>query len=202
MSPASAQAPHTPGHSFSDAQRWAHIFDDPKRDAWQKPHAVINALTLKPDSRVADLGAGTGYFSVRLARVLPQGRVYAIDIEPDMVRFLETRAKREGLGNVLALQGIAEDPRLPEKVDLILLVDVYHHVADRELYFRRLRNWLRPGGRIAIVDFKPDSPVGPPRAARIGAETVKAEMEAAGYAVAHKHDFLPYQYFMLFRPAS
>lgn len=199
---AAAQSPHTHQHTFRDAEKWAHVFDDPARDAWQKPHEVIQALALEPGARIADLGAGTGYFAVRLANMLPGGRVYAVDIEPDMVRYLEARAKREGLRNVIALKGEADDPRLPEKVDLILLVDVYHHIGDRTPYFRRLRESLRPGGRVAIIDFKLDSPAGPPRAARIAPATVKAEMKAAGYRVAAEHDFLPYQYFVVFQPAS
>lgn len=200
-SSAAAQSPQTHQHTFRDAEKWAHVFDDPERDAWQKPHEVIQALALQPDARVADLGAGTGYFAARLANMLPRGRVYAVDIEPDMVRYLEARAKREGLGNMLALEGKPDDPRLPAKVDLVLLVDVYHHIEDRARYFRRLRLSLRPGGRIAIIDFKLDSPEGPPRAARVAPETVRAEMSAAGYAAAAEHPFLPYQYFLVFRPA-
>jgi SAM-dependent methyltransferase len=198
---AAAQSPQTHQHTFRDAEKWAHVFDDPERDAWQKPHEVIQALALQPDARIADLGAGTGYFAARLANMLPRSRVYAVDIEPDMVRYLEARAKREGLGNMLALEGKADYPRLPAKVDMILLVDVYHHIEDRARYFRRLRLSLRPGGRVAIIDFKLDSPAGPPRAARIAPETVKAEMNAAGYAAAAEHSFLPYQYFLVFRPA-
>ncbi|MDH4174267.1 MAG: class I SAM-dependent methyltransferase [Betaproteobacteria bacterium] len=199
---AGAQSPHTHRHSFGDAEKWAHVFDDPKRDAWQMPHAVIQALALPPEARIADLGAGTGYFAARLANMLPGARVYAVDIEPDMVRYLQARAQREGLRNVIALKGEPDDPRLPEKVDLILLVDVYHHIGDRTAYFRRLRDALRPGGRVAIVDFKLDSPTGPPRAARIAPEAVRAEMQAAGYTVAAEHSFLPYQYFLVFAPAS
>jgi SAM-dependent methyltransferase len=198
---AAAQTPHTHQHTFRDAEKWAHVFDDPERDAWQKPHEVIQALALQPDARIADLGAGTGYFAARLANMLPKAHVYAVDIEPDMVRYLEARAKREGLGNMLALEGKADDPRLPAKVDMILLVDVYHHIEDRPRYFRRLRLSLRPGGRIAIVDFKLDSPEGPPRAARVAPEAVIAEMKAAGYALAAEHSFLPYQYFLVLRPA-
>ena len=197
---AAAQSHHGHQHSFRDAEKWSHIFDDPKRDAWQKPHEVIGALALEPDARVADLGAGTGYFSARLARMLPRAKVYAVDIEPDMVRFLESRAQREGLPNVIALKGEAADPRLPEKVDLVLLVNVYHHIEAREDYFRRLRAALRPGGRVAIVDFKLESPVGPPRAGRIAQEVVTAEMKAAGYAEPTAHGFLPYQYFLVFAP--
>ena len=199
---AAAQAPHTHQHSFSDAEKWSHVFDDPERDAWQKPHQVIHALALKPDARVADLGAGTGYFSARLANMLPKGRVYAVDIEPDMVRYLEARAKRENLRNLVAVAGAPGDPLLPEKVDLILLVDVYHHIEDRARYFSRLRAALRPGGRIAVVDFRLDSPQGPPPSARIAPETVKTEMRAAGYTLSAEHSFLPYQYFLVFRPAA
>jgi predicted methyltransferase len=198
--PAAAQTPHTHQHTFKDAEKWSHVFDDPERDAWQKPHQVIQALALKPDARVADLGAGTGYFSARLANMLPQGRVYAVDIEPDMVRFLAERGKREKLGNLTAVQGAPDDARLPEKADLILLVDVYHHIEDRKRYFAKLRGSLRPDGRIAVLDFKLDSPQGPPRAARIAPGTVKAEMKAAGFALAAEHAFLPYQYFLIFRP--
>jgi cyclopropane fatty-acyl-phospholipid synthase-like methyltransferase len=200
--PAAAQTPHTHQHTFKDAEKWSHVFDDPERDAWQKPHQVIQALALKPDARVADLGAGTGYFSARLANMLPKGRVYAVDVEPDMVRFLVERAKRENLRNLTAVAGAPDDPRLPEKVDVILLVDVYHHIEDRERYFRKLSQWLRPGGRIAIVDFTLDSPQGPPRAARVAPGAVKTEMQAAGLALSAEHRFLPYQYYLVFRPAS
>ena len=141
---AHAQSPDTHQHSFHNAQHWAQVFDDPARDAWQKPHEVIQALALPADARVADLGAGTGYFSARLARMVPGGVVYAADLEPDMVRYLGDRAKREDLKNLVPVQSAADDARLPEKVDLVLLVDVYHHIDHRREYFRRLRDSLRP----------------------------------------------------------
>jgi SAM-dependent methyltransferase len=195
-----AQTPHTHQHRFGDAEKWAKIFDDPERDAWQKPHEVIHALALKPDAIVADIGAGTGYFSMRLAHMTPKGRVYGVDTEAAMVKYLAERAKREGLENVIAVAGKPDDPRLPAKADLILFVDVYHHVDDRERYFRNLRNALRPGGRAALIDFRMDSPVGPPKSARIEPERVKAEMQRAGYALAEEHAFLPNQYFLVFQP--
>ena len=98
-----AQAPHTHEHAFEDADKWAEVFDDPKRDAWQKPHEVIEALKLKPDALIADIGAGTGYFTVRLARAVPAGKVFAVDLEPDMVKHLAERAKREHLANIVAV---------------------------------------------------------------------------------------------------
>jgi predicted methyltransferase len=199
--PAAAQSPKSHQHSFDDAERWAHVFDDPKRDAWQKPHEVIQALALKPGAVVADIGAGTGYFAARLANMVPDGRVYAVDVEPDMVRHLQERAKREKLSNLVPVAGTPDDARLPEKADVILLVDVYHHIDQRDRYFNRLRASLNPGGRLAIIDFRMDSPAGPPKSARIAPDRVVAELKAAGYSLTQEHDFLPRQYFLVFRPA-
>jgi len=200
--PASAQSPHSHDHSFSGADQWAKVFDDPQRDAWQKPHEVIQALKLKPDAVIADIGSGTGYFSVRFSHMVPRGRVYGLDTEPDMVKYLADRAKREGLGNVTAVQARPGDPRLPEKADVVVLVDVYHHVENREQYFRRLQASLKPGGRLAVIDFRMDSPVGPPPAGRIAPEQVKAELQRAGYVLREEHAFLPNQYFLVFQPGK
>ena len=196
-----AQPPATHEHSFGNAEKWAHVFDDPQRDVWQKPHEVIQALALKPDAAVADIGAGTGYFSARLATMLKNGRVYAVDLEPDMVKYLGERAKRDGLSNMIAVQGAADTPHLPAKVDLALFVDVYHHIDARPGYFRGLRKSLNPGAHVAIIDFRLDSPEGPPRAARISPDRVKAEMKQAGYVLVTEHAFLPRQYFLVFRGA-
>lgn len=200
--PAAAQSPHTHDHSFGDAQKWAQIFDDPKRDAWQKPHEVIQALKLKPDAVIADIGSGTGYFSARFANMVPKGRVYGLDTESDMVKYLAERAKREGLKNITAVQAKPGNPQLPEKADVVVLVDVYHHVENREQYFRQLQSSLKPGGRLAIIDFRMSSPEGPPISARIAPEQVKSELQRAGYAVAEEHNFLPNQYFLVFRPGK
>jgi cyclopropane fatty-acyl-phospholipid synthase-like methyltransferase len=197
-----AQSPHTHEHSFGGAEKWAQVFDDPQRDAWQKPHEVIQALALKPDAVIADIGSGTGYFSARFANMVPKGRVYGVDTEPDMVKYLAERAKREGLNNITAVAGTSDDPRLPEKADLIILVDVFHHIGDRERYFRKLSESLKPGGRIAIIDFRMDSPDGPPKSARIAPDRVKTELKGAGYALVQEHTFLPNQYFLVFRPAK
>ena len=196
--PAMAQSPHTHQHSFGNAAKWAKVFDDPRRDAWQKPHEVIGALALKPDAVVADIGAGTGYFAARFAHLVPRGRVYAIDTEPDMVKHLAERAKREGLTNLTAVKGEPADARIPAPADLIIMVDVFHHVENRERYFAKLRESLKAGGRVAIIDFRMDSPEGPPRAARIAPEQVKAELARAGYTLVGEHGFLPRQYFLVF----
>lgn len=183
-------------HRFENAEEWARTFDDPARDVWQKPDEVVAALALAPAASVADLGAGTGYFSMRLARAMPEGRVFAVDLEADMVRYLGERAAREGLRNVVPVRAAADDASIPEAVDLVLVVDTYHHIADRTAYFARLRGSLREGGRVAIVDFTRDSPIGPPREHRILPEVVIEEMSAAGYRLVRSHDFLPHQYFL------
>ena len=202
MEPSLAQTPATHRHSFGGAEHWARVFDDPARDEWQKPHEVIQALNLAPDAVVADIGSGTGYFSIRLAHFVPKGRVFGVDIEPDMVKYLAERAKREGLANVTAVAGQPGDARLPAKVDLVLMVDVFHHIADRGPYFRRLRNSLKSGGQVAIIDFKKNSPMGPPAGERIAPDEVKTELRAAGYAPVKELDFLPDQYFLIFRVAK
>lgn len=199
--PAFAQAaPPSHRHSFDDPQRWSAVFDDPARAAWQKPDEVIRALALKPADRIADIGAGTGYFAVRLARAAPQGIVFAADIEPKMVAHLADRAKKEGLANVRAVQAKAASPELPEPVDLALVVDTYHHIDTRADYFRRLKGSLKPGGRVAIIDFKRNAPEGPPKRLRVSARQIAAEMKAAGYKLARSHAFLPRQNFLEFAP--
>lgn len=197
-----AQSPSTHQHSFSGAERWAHVFDDPSRDEWQKPHEVIQALKLSPDAVVADIGAGTGYFAARIANMVPNGKVYAVDLEPDMVKYLAERAKRENRPNLIPVQATPADPKLPEKVDLVLLVDVYHHIDKRVDYFKRLAGSLKPGGRVAIIDYRLDAKDGPPRAARISPNRVAAEMKSAGFAVEATPGFLPRQYFLVFGGAA
>lgn len=200
--PSLAQSPNNPHHRFGDAQAWAKVFDDPARDAWQKPHEVIQALGLTPHAIVADIGSGTGYFSVRLAHFVPDGRVYGIDTEPDMVKYLADRARREVLGNITSVKGDPDDPRIPEKADVIIMVDVFHHISARGRYFRKLKASLKPGGRVAIIDFNASSEMGPPKNARIAPDRVKAELSQAGYALVKEFAFLPNQYFLIFEPAK
>jgi ubiquinone/menaquinone biosynthesis C-methylase UbiE len=189
-------------HSFEDAEKWAKQFDDPNRDAWQKPDEVLDALPLVPTAIIADLGAGTGYFSVRLAKKVPQGKVYAVDIEPDMLRHLGERKHQEHLIGLQPVQASADDAHLPEPVDLILVVDTYHHIDNRTAYFAKLKEMLRPDGRLAIIDFKVDAPEGPPPEFRMPSEKVTAELEAAGYKLVATHPFLPRQYFLVFQPKA
>jgi SAM-dependent methyltransferase len=201
------RAAHPPGvqhgmhHRFEHPETWAPELDAPERDAWQQPERVIEALALPPGAVVADLGAGTGYFAVRLARAVPAGRVLALDLEASMVRYLADRAGREGLPNMFAGESTETDAGLRETVDLVLVVNTYHHLADRTAYFERLRARLRGDGRVAILDFRLGSDRGPPREHKIAPDVVQRELEAAGYRLLEQHEFLTDQYFLVFGAA-
>ena len=174
--------PPTAGeHRFAHAEEWAKKFDDPARDAWQQPDVVIAALELAPAMTVADVGAGTGYFSVRLARALPRGEVIATDLEPDMLRSLGERAAREHLSNIRTVLAGVDDPHLEAaSVDRELVVDVWHHVGDRVRYARGLAAALRPGGKLAIVEFIVDAPHGPKHHPHVTPDQVLSDLRAAG----------------------
>lgn len=191
---------HTKHHSFEDAERWSRTFDDPARDAWQKPDVVMAALGLSAADVVADIGAGTGYFTVRVARAA--GKVLAVDVEPKMVEFIAQRTAKEGLGNIVAVLGAADDPKLPEKPSAVLLVDTAHHIEDRPAFFAKVRAQSQPGARLVVVEFHADRElqVGPPRAMRISHEQLAADLRAAGWqAVAVDVDSLPNQYIATYR---
>ena len=132
-------------HRFDDPERYAQSFDAPERDAWQMPEQVIAALEIAPGAAVADIGAGTGYFTVRLARDTAAATVYAVDIEASMVDYVRRRAAEAGLGNVLGVVADPDSPNLPAPVDLVLIVNTYHHIPERVAYFTALRSHLAPG---------------------------------------------------------
>jgi len=173
------------------------------RDAWQQPEKVVQSLAIKPGDRIADLGSGGGYFTFRLSRAVgPTGKVYAVDVDRDMLEDLAERAKKDGYGNIEKVLGKFDDPSLPESgVDLIFTSNVYHHIDARPKYFADATKYLRPGGRIAIVDFNGKhwsatfighySPV----------ELIKKEMDEAGYRLEREFDFLDRQSFMIYKLA-
>ncbi len=206
--PATASAQHQPGaapqgdhfeHRFDNPTELARRFDDPARDQWQMPDRVLQALRIAPGQVVADIGAGTGYFSVRLARLPARPKVLAVDVEPSMVQHLAQRARTEGLSAMTAVQADPDRPNLPEPVDLVLIVDTFHHLPSRVSYFTRLKAQLKPGARLAIVDFRKDSPEGPPVEFRFTPEQISGELAQAGFVLAETHDFLPRQHFLVYR---
>lgn len=189
---------HGPGHhhDFSDVERFASIFDDPARDAWQRPAEVVARLELASGAVVADLGAGTGYFVPHLsAAVGASGRVLALDTEPAMVAHMERRLREAGLENAQARRVAPDDPGLaPGSVDRVLVVDTWHHLEDRVRYARQLAEALREGGFVLVVDFTEESPHGPPQSMRLSAETVRRELAEGGLAAEVVEAPLPYQF--------
>jgi cyclopropane fatty-acyl-phospholipid synthase-like methyltransferase len=186
-------------HRFDDPERYAKSFDDPARDAWQMPSRIIEVLALPPNASVADIGAGTGYFTVRLANAIPGGTVYAVDVEASMLEHIRNRALGDGLKNVVTVRATGTSPNLPKPVDVVMIVDTYHHLPNRPTYFRELQKSLVAGGRVAIIDFRKNSPEGPPPEFRFEADEIIAEMKQAGYRLDARHDFLPRQHFLVFR---
>lgn len=194
----------TATHRFDDPQYWSKVFDDPQRDGWQKPAALVAALALPPGATVVDLGAGTGYFEPHLSRAVgPAGAVMAVEVEPRLVDWLRDRAEREQLANVTPILASFDNPRLPPgAADVILVADTYHHLDHRRAYLPQLARALRAGGRIAVVDWKPgELPEGPEPPHKLAPEKVIAEMQDAGFALVAQPEMLPYHYVLIFRAA-
>lgn len=198
-----AQTPVTePGaHKLHrDPAAYIAALENPKRDAYQKPREVMQALDIKAGEVIADIGAGSGYFTLRLAHhVGPTGRVYAVDVSPDMIRHLHTRVRDAGVVNVSPILAPPNDPLLPQPVDRFMIVDVWHHIDDQTGYLALMKKNLKPGGQVVMIDFhKRDLPVGPPAGMKIAREDLVKQMEANGFRLVKEHAFLPYQYFLVF----
>ena len=188
------------GNGCGPAKRYSYA--GPGRDEWQKPDAVLALLGVGPGARVADVGAGGGYFTFRLAEAVGEsGRVYAVDVDDDMVGYLEQRARELGAANVTVVRGAYDDPKLPDgEIDLVLVCDTYHHIAERTAYFRRMLADLAPNGRVAIVEFDGRGGGFAPTFGHFtDPEEIAREMREAGYEPIAKHDILPRQSFQIFR---
>ncbi|MBI4529471.1 MAG: class I SAM-dependent methyltransferase [Deltaproteobacteria bacterium] len=184
-----------------DSKAYIKLLEDPKRDAYQKPHEVLHALELKDGEIIADIGAGSGYFALHLAQhVGENGRVYAVDINPDMILHLNRRIRDLKLKNVFTLLADPDDPLLPERsVDRFFFCDSWHHIENHSKYLALMKKIIKPGGQIVMIDFhKKELPVGPPLKMKIAREDVIKQMESNGFRLTSEHKFLPYQYFLVF----
>ena len=189
----------TKKHSFNDAKRWAKMFENPERDEWQQPNFVIQSMGIQPNAVIVDIGSATGYFPVRFAKVVPNGKVIGIDVEKDMVDYLNNRSQNEGIKNLISILGEFHDPKIPEPADFIFICDTYHHIEDRVEYFKNIKSDFKPNGKLVIVDFKKgDLPVGPPDKHKISPEDVIKELEKAGYVLTQHQNDLIYQYMLTF----
>jgi ubiquinone/menaquinone biosynthesis C-methylase UbiE len=186
--------------------RGADWLERADRDEEQRPDQVIRTMGLEDGDVVADIGCGTGYFARRMARaVAPRGRVYAVDIQPEMLRLLRERVQEAELTNVEAVLGENDDPRLPpQSLDWVLLVDVYHEFQQPEAMLAQMREALKPTGRVALLEYRLEglSAVHIKTEHRMSPEQVLREWEPAGYRLVARHEFLPTQHFFVFEKAS
>ena len=187
----------------NDPKAYIGALEDPKRDAYQKPHEVIHALNLKSGEVIADIGAGSGYFTFHLARhVGDKGKVYAVDVSPEMILHVNRRIREQKANNVVTLLADPDDPLLPDRsVNRFFFSDSWHHIENQSKHLSLMKRMLKPGGEIVMIDFhKKELPVGPPMQMKIAREDLIKQLDGNGYRLTKEHAFLPYQYFLVFAP--
>jgi len=194
-----AQQPRPHGRLFPPQD--LGLLEAPGRDFWQRPDQIMDALGVADASVVADVGAGSGWFTIHLARrVGPQGVVYAQDVQNEMLVAISRRVLREGLANVKPVLGRGSDPLLPAgAIDAVLLVDMYHELDDRVTMLKNIAKSLKPQGRIGVVDFRLDGTgPGPEPDERVSPDVVVRDAQNAGLRLIRQEPFLQYQYFLIF----
>jgi arsenite methyltransferase len=184
-----------------DSKAYIAVLEDPARDEYQKPHEVVMSLGLKEGETIADIGAGSGYFAFRFSRhVGKNGRVYAIDINPDMVVYMNRRIRDMKVKNMVTVLSAPDDPLLMDgSVDRFFICETWHHIQNQTQYLALMKKMLKPGGQVIMIDFqKRDLPVGPPNEMKIAREDIIKQMQVAGFQLEKENSFLPYHYFLIF----
>lgn len=174
----------------------------PEREAEEAPSKALAALELKPGMVVADIGAGSGYYTSRMAKLVGStGQVFATDIQPGMLEILNRRIKSEGLTNVTTVLGAMDDPKLaPASIDLAIMVDVYHELQDPQVFLQKLRPVFKPGGRFVLLEYRKEDPTVPIlEAHKMSVAEVKMELEAEGFVIDKVIDVLPWQHIIVLR---
>jgi predicted methyltransferase len=190
-------------HHYDDKEAALARFEEPERDAWAMPGEVIESLAITPAMDVADIGAGSGYFTRRLATAAPQGTTWAVDVDADFKDHIEQHRNEWGTPNIETRLAVYEHPLLPrDTVDLVFISNTYSFLQDRAAYFTAVYKALRRGGRLAVIDWRHDvecpRQLGCPKPGdRIPADTALTELEAVGFELLARHEFLPYQYFLI-----
>ena len=185
-----------------DSQRYIARLEDPGRASYQKPAEVVKALEIKPGEVIADIGSGSGYFTLPLARAVGgTGRVYGVDVNADMIRHLNRRIRDLNVTNVVTILCAPDDPLLGDRsVDRFFICNTWHQIGGRAKYLELLKKMLKRGGEVIVVDWKKArTPVGPPMELRLAREDAVQGMEAAGFRLAAEQTFLEHQYFLVFR---
>ena len=184
-----------------NSKAYIALLEDPQRDAYQKPHEVVMSLDLKDGEAVADIGAGSGYFAFRFAHhVGENGKVYAVDINPDMIIYMNRRIRDLQLKNIVTVLAAPDDPLLQDaSIDRFFVCDTWHHIANQSQYLALMKKMLKPAGQVIMIEFhKKELPIGPPAEMKIVREDLVRQMETNGFKLAKEHAFLPYQYFLVF----
>ena len=187
----------------NDPKSYIGMLEDPQRDAYQKPREVMTALGIKSGEVIADIGAGSGYFTFRLAyHVGAKGRVYAVDVSPDMILHINRRIRELKVNNVVSILADPDDPLLPDRsVNRFFFSESWHHIENQTKYLLLIKRMLKARGEVAMIDFhKKELPFGPPMQMKIAREDVIKQMESNGFRLAKEHTFLPHQYFLVFMP--
>ncbi|MDN3512838.1 MAG: methyltransferase domain-containing protein [Candidatus Brocadia sp.] len=191
-----------PGKLFSPSK--IPLLEAPGRDAWQKPAEILNALEIGKGQTIADIGAASGYLTVKLSEGVGEtGIIYAVDIQPEMLNYIRTRLDDKGLKNVIPVLSAMDDPKLPTgSLDIAILLSTYHEISQPVDFVRKLKQALKPHGKLAILEFSDESPIGPPLKFRLPEDVVINELLQAGFTLSQRHTFLlPYQYFLVFTPS-
>ncbi len=199
--------PAGPPQHYEDPQAMIRVFEDEERDAWQMPDRVVRALPpASRDAVIADIGAGSGYFTRRLAAQVPEGRVYAVDVDGQFEDYLRANREAWGTPNIEPHLAHYDDPMLPVAgIDMVFTANTYAFIRDRVAYFQKVREALKPGGHLVIIDFRPEAVVpgdiAPDPTHRIGRDAAVEELASAGFRVVSEETFLPHQWFLVLEPA-
>jgi ubiquinone/menaquinone biosynthesis C-methylase UbiE len=182
------------------AEEYIKLLESERRIEGLQVQRVVEALNVKPGQRICDLGAGSGLFTRPLAQAVgSQGVVYAVDIDPALLKHVEKTAQEQKLANIKTVLAGADDPKLPEPVDLIAIIDTLHHIGNQPTYLKNLRRYLRPNGRIAVIDFSKTWPAGHEKMI-YKLEDLNGWMQAAGLKLITQHYFLDNDFFVVYQP--
>ena len=184
-----------------DSKAYIAMLENPARDAYQKPHEVVMSLGLKEGETIADIGAGSGYFAFRFSHhVGDNGRVYAVDINPDMIVYMNRRIRDMKVKNVVTVLAAPDDPLLMDaSIDRFFICETWHHIENKTQYLALMKKMLKPGGQVIMLDYQQkDLPIGPPNEMKVAREDVIKQMQAAGFKLEKENTFLPYHYVLIF----
>ncbi len=185
---------------FAEVEKYIEFLERKDRAIWQKPDAVISSMNLKGTETIADVGAGSGYFSFRFASKLPKGKVIAIDIEPEMIRHIHHKVMSSNINNIEVVLASENDPKIPEKVDVVFICDVLHHLKNRAKWLGKLSSEINKGTKLILIEFKEGNlPEGPPEKIKISGKEMVTLINGAGFSLVEKNlTLLPYQNYFVF----